>query len=868
MAKLYPPYIENVLPAFDYKVAMITVPFQLNRAVNRNDFKRLAIIIRTVSTGAIKVDETLSSETIIYNVENNCYEAKFDLRNKFQPQIGQFYKIQVAFENFISKEIGYYSMVGIAKCTAEPIISIDQLKVNEVNQNISTYTGKYSQVGENKDPTERVYSYQFDVKDIYGKLVATSGECLHNASTDISANQSEDKWTMDLALELNKEYNIEYKVKTLNNFEASSVKYRIMEIDSKDLDHLHIDLVAKNIADEGYVEVSLSPRNNVIKKIKGHFILMRSSSKNNFQSWNEIYRFDMVNETAAGKHLWNDFSVEQGITYRYSIQAYNAESVYSNRLLSKDVVIDFEDCFLYDGEKQLKIRFNPKISSFKRTLLESKVDTLGGKHPFIFRNGRVDYKEFPISGLISLISDPNEFFVKGVQCADLGPRSGQGANREEDILKVSNSKTDLTAENYYQERQFKMAALEWLSDGKPKLFRSAAEGNYIVRLMNVSLSPVDALGRMLHNFQCTAYEIADCTFANLEKYGFIKGKTPAPKDIKVVGLANLKDFFKEYKKIDENNNIYYQYDFPGSVEYLVFENFFTDIKFRVIYQDGKSSEDFIVNNNTNTYYTTGATAAIALIVEDRLEDIPDTAMITYGYYEPALTSDFAYITDIKIEDKINQYIGCTDNRGHSTMNLLDYMADSVRTEVGRIHYLAIQPREVVYIFKKDDGNENLKQSYYKDSKFTEKVQFQDDILYFVKNKGYFIEGLGKDETIRGEHIKAEMNYTIQINNEDYTDLTRHKVNYIDRDNRDVEVEGRFDTIIDLDTVNRFIIGDGLMTNIVYQLKTITYSIEDTNTKVMSAKAIWQGNPTEDNYQKYIKALEDALKEEAEVVYAI
>ena len=90
-----------------------------------------------------------------------------------------------------------------------------------------------------------------------------------------------------------------------------------------------------------------------------------------------------------------------------------------------------------------------------------------------------------------------------------------------------------------------MAALEWLSDGKPKLFRSAAEGNYIVRLMNVSLSPVDALGRMLHSFQCTAYEIADCTFANLEKYGFIKGKTPAPKDIKVVGLANLKDFFKK-----------------------------------------------------------------------------------------------------------------------------------------------------------------------------------------------------------------------------------------------------------------------------------------------------------------------------------
>jgi len=57
--------------------------------------------------------------------------------------------------------------------------------------------------------------------------------------------------------------------------------------------------------------------------------------------------------------------------------------------------------FLYDGKKQLKIRFNPKVSSFKNDLQEQKIDTIGSKHPFIFRNGNVCYKEFPISGLIS-----------------------------------------------------------------------------------------------------------------------------------------------------------------------------------------------------------------------------------------------------------------------------------------------------------------------------------------------------------------------------------------------------------------------------------------------------------------------------------
>ena len=53
-----------------------------------------------------------------------------------------------------------------------------------------------------------------------------------------------------------------------------------------------------------------------------------------------------------------------------------------------------------------------------------------------------------------------------------------------------------------------MKVLEWLNNGDPKLFRSPAEGNFVVRLMNVSLSPEERLGRMLHSFSCTVYECA------------------------------------------------------------------------------------------------------------------------------------------------------------------------------------------------------------------------------------------------------------------------------------------------------------------------------------------------------------------------
>jgi hypothetical protein len=81
--------------------------------------------------------------------------------------------------------------------------------------------------------------------------------------------------------------------------------------------------------------------------------------------------------------------------------------------------------------------------------------------------------------------------------------------------------TNLTGDNIAAEREFKMKVLEWLTNGEPKVFRSPTEGNYIVRLMNSSLSPNDTLGRMLHTFTSTAYEVADYNYETLGKMNFI-----------------------------------------------------------------------------------------------------------------------------------------------------------------------------------------------------------------------------------------------------------------------------------------------------------------------------------------------------------
>jgi hypothetical protein len=63
--------------------------------------------------------------------------------------------------------------------------------------------------------------------------------------------------------------------------------------------------------------------------------------------------------------------------------------------------------FLSDGQKILCIKFNPKVSSLKNAIQETKTDTLDSKYPVFFKNGILKYKELPISGLISYQMDDN-----------------------------------------------------------------------------------------------------------------------------------------------------------------------------------------------------------------------------------------------------------------------------------------------------------------------------------------------------------------------------------------------------------------------------------------------------------------------------
>ena len=85
---------------------------------------------------------------------------------------------------------------------------------------------------------------------------------------------------------------------------------------------------------------------------------------------------------------------------------------------------------------------------------------------------------------------------------------------------------------------FKLLVLDWLTDGKPKLYKSYAEGNILVRLTDVSCTPNQQTGRLIYNFSATATEIGDSTIDNYFKYKITSlteiGNTAAP--IREIGM--------------------------------------------------------------------------------------------------------------------------------------------------------------------------------------------------------------------------------------------------------------------------------------------------------------------------------------------
>lgn len=772
--KLYPPDIGGVIPAFFG--TELKVPFTMNKSVSQTQIGGFELIVKTVSTSKVLgyLDLTFTTDddgNMIYSgwdTANNI--LTFDITSLLNKlKVKQYYKVQLAYKHINGLLVGYYSNVATVKYTAQPKVIMEDMDNLSVNMNENTFIGYYSNVN---DPAERVYSYRFDVMDKSGIIYDTSNDCLHNSFEDNKPTESRDIFILNKDLKVNETYYIQYAVTTTNKLTFSSPKYLIMQKDTIDPE-LRAAVNADLDRENGYIRVTLVGEKNqdgIEPAAIGSFYLKRASSKDDYGIWQTVYQF-RLNGQLPSQWSWKDMTIEHGYKYKYALQQYS-EKLISNRVESNEVYAEFEDAFLYDGERQLKIKYNPKVSSFKTTLLESKQDTIGSKYPFFFRNGNVAYKEFPISGLISYYSDEQELFI----------------TKEELLLEEAT--TNLTDNNIAAERIFKMSVLDWLNNGQPKIFRSPAEGNFIVRLLNISLSPADTVGRMLHSFSATAYEVSEFNYDTVMDLGFLSLS------------AIEEDTTTRWETVDLTSGEMLNLNYP--ITSLIISDAIPGTQFSLKLKGQSTYSNPI---------TIGSTGMYKIDLGDNVEIIGfqvNSSKVTSGTlmysYESSVQNVFDTITDVNINDWLFvQYIGEHDDVIGEMEEKVTYEKDGAKVifqglkkELLGLKYLRFFKRAVYDVYSHDD-------EYYWDTLFTNKVDnLEDTYIYLVHNEeeAYYIDGKN------GSVINNYTN-TFVINNESYIDLT---------ETESMELPANYD-------IRTLQLGSGVIFECAYQTKEITYSLE-------------------------------------------
>lgn len=625
---IYPPLIANTIPAFT--ASAVKIPFENNPAVVLSSIKGFRLIVKDYNSSKIiaysKADYTTS---IVNEVTFINFYSDIACEKSITPfTSGNYYKFQIAYydEEYDKNKNTpfYYSSASIGRCVEkEKEIYITDLKENKLSEQASNPNiyNSFQGVYVTSMQSEPLYSYRFIFKNaITNETIQDTGILLFNNSKGYAGTY---KINFDIKKELLKDtvYTLQFFVTTVNGYTTQTPLYKIIAASKVPMTtELKFNVLSQDAeaVENGYVKLTISGTSTSKATVQ----IQRTSDE---ETWNVMAEY-----TAIGGHevdyTFLDTSVEQGITYKYALvqitTGVNDSKAYSERKYVTSITPDFENIFLTDGEKQLKIKYDPKVSSFKDTILESKTDTIGGQYPFFFRNGQVRYKEIPISGLISYQMDRNNFFVSD---EELGIS-------EKSVLK--NPTTDLVGYNYTAERKFKLAVLEWLTDGKPKLFRSPSEGNYVVRLMNTSLSPNDTLGRMIHSFSCTGYECAAADIESLQASGLVR--QPEIKEPEITD-GDWKIFSKTYNKITWTDN---QVEASKLVSLAAGQNLvIKNLKWQLIQPTLKETQDYLLIDNiadpffnpTGIFTTAENYLMTGFTLHKGNEILNDNASITFEY---------------------------------------------------------------------------------------------------------------------------------------------------------------------------------------------------------------------------------------------
>ena len=378
----------------------------------------------------------------------------------------------------------------INKTTDEPLFG--KLNFHEINDN------------ENKICEEWLSWYQIKIIETIsenriithfnsGKKYTNTTKNEINDIIDTSMLSVNNNYKIQLTYETNNGYTqiIEYPVQVKNYDNTTNIAYEKLIIDEEN----------------GIIAFKLNPLNS-----SGYLTIRRSSHHSNFSHWDLISTYNLSD--LNGKSLIiNDNTIESITGYRYQLQLYEINNnnviMYSPQYIKDDDILhcDFYGALLSDEEKMLKITFDFQPSNRTNAINRSKTDTLGGQYPVFTQNSKLKYHTYNITGKISTEDNGELFLSKEEIFGDEYYNYRYNPNIA--LPHTSACKSIKSNNDWLYEREYRDAVEEWLNNGKPKLFRSMTEGNMIVMLDGISMTPDTVLGRRLYNFSATMYEIGN-----------------------------------------------------------------------------------------------------------------------------------------------------------------------------------------------------------------------------------------------------------------------------------------------------------------------------------------------------------------------
>lgn len=291
--------------------------------------------------------------------------------------------------------------------------------------------------------------------------------------------------------------------------------------------------------EEGRISLRLAATNYDYSAKSGvtNFCIRRASAEDGFIEWTPIYYgvippISDIRTCDEFKEIKFDYTVQSGIWYKYGLEIIDEnDNIISQNYPSIDdgyVLRIFEHGYLLgEGGQQLKVAFDPIINSYANQVADTKVETIGGKFPYVSRNTAMWYRMFSISGTIASQMDEEGLFFNrekyynrinyddnNFPIIDINSKYQEYAQQHQ-----------LSNRDFTLERDFRNEVLKFLGDGKPKLYKSPSEGNIIVRLTDISAMPNQNLNKLIYSFSANANEIDDYTMDNCLKYGFYNPKT-------------------------------------------------------------------------------------------------------------------------------------------------------------------------------------------------------------------------------------------------------------------------------------------------------------------------------------------------------